>query len=334
MNPRFIGIIVILFLVLPTSELFAETISIRPMSHDGSPTKIYCSMAILDIDEISDANQNFTVNLYARCRWKDPREAHQNSGKVIKDLKEIWHPRLFFLNRQKLFSSAPNVVEISQDGSIVYRNKFWGDFSQPLNLRDFPFDTQELKITIVYSGSEEFGEVIILQDPETQSFIVDEHSVADWEVVSSQVDNESMVLPTGEKAAAFTMTFTAKRISTYYMIKSIAPLLMILALSWVVFWLDPSEGAQLGVAVTTCLTVIAYHLALSSTLPRIPYLTHLDVFVFGATFLVFLAMLEVVITTSLAKNGRVDSALKLDRYSRFVFPGLLALIILYAFFLR
>lgn len=101
------------------------------------------------------------------------------------------------------------------------------------------------------------------------------------------------------------------------------PLLMIVLLSQVVFWLSPSEGgSQLGVAVTSFLTVIAYHVALNSRLPEISYLTKLDVCVFWGTSLVFLAMIEVVVTTGLAQKGRKELAQKLDRKCRVIFPGL------------
>jgi len=45
------------------------------------------------------------------------------------------------------------------------------------------------------------------------------------------------------------------------------------------------------------------------------FLTHFDVFVLGATLLVFLAMIEVVTMTGLARSGKVESARKLDRIS-------------------
>ena len=66
-------------------------------------------------------------------------------------------------------------------------------------------------------------------------------------------------------------------------------------------------------------------------LPEIPYLTRLDIFVFGTTFLVFLAMIEVVITTGLARTERVKTARWMDRMSRLLFPGALALVIFSAF---
>ncbi len=330
---RVLGFVLALLLAAP--ELMAASIFERPVPEGGGPTAVYCALAILDLDNISDADQNFTLNLFTLCRWSDPREAHDGTGNIAKNLDEVWHPHLVFLNRQKVWSARPDVVVISPVGEVSHRQNLWGDFSQPMDLRAFPLDTQTFKIQLIPAGSEEFGEITLFQDPVFSSFIVEEYSVADWEILENEVSTEPRILPTGEYVAAFALAFTARRLSNHYLIKLIAPLLMILALSWMVFWLDPTEGAaQLGVAVTTCLTVIAFHLALGSNLPKIPYLTHLDVFIFGATLLVFLAMIEVVTTTGLARTGRVSTARWLDRISRLVFPALLAGIGMYAFVWR
>ena len=326
------ALIVAVFCFLFSSLLLADLALEQGSVAEDGPTKIYCQMAILDLDQINDADQNFSASLFVSCRWNDPREAHEGPGKITKNLNEAWHPSLFFLNPQRIWQQLPDSLDISPSGDVVQRQKVWGDFSQPLNLRDFPLDTQTLEITLVAARSDDFADIELLQDPESPSFLAERFSVADWKIIDSGVRAEPLVLPTGEKAEAFAFVFTAQRLTNYYLVKFIAPLLMILVLSWVVFWIDPTEGgAQLGVAVTTCLTVIAYHLSLSSRLPKIAYLTHLDVFVFGATLLVFLAMIEVVTTTGLARSGRVDTARRLDRTSRLLFPSALALVGLYSF---
>jgi hypothetical protein len=304
----------------------------RPVPDDGGATRIHAAIGVLDVDEISDANQNFTVNLFVRFRWLDPREAHGGAGKIVRDIDEVWSPRLVFLNRQRIWSSLLPIVEISPEGEVIFRQQFWGDFSQPMNLHDFPFDTQVFEIRATAAGAEEFGELEIVQDPEAASFIVDSYSVADWKVLGSDVNSDPIEIAAIGRTEAFTFSFTARRLSNHYLIKIIAPLLMIAVLSGVVFWLDPTEGgSQLGVAVTAFLTVIAYHIALSSKLPEISYLTRFDVFVFGVTMLVFLAMIEVVVTTGLARSERVGTARWLDRVCRVVFPATLAIIAIYAF---
>ena len=58
----------------------AASIFERPVPEGGGPTAVYCALAILDLDNISDADQNFTLNLFTLCRWSDPREAHDGTG--------------------------------------------------------------------------------------------------------------------------------------------------------------------------------------------------------------------------------------------------------------
>ena len=312
--------------------LTAALVFERPVPEGGGPTEIRCAIAVLDVDEINDARQNFTVNVFTRFQWMDPREAHGGTGKILRDLNEVWHPYLLLVNRQRTWSSMGKNVEITPDGTVVFREQFWGDFSQPMNLHDFPFDRQVFTVQVVEAGPEEFGDLKLVQDPDMPSFMVDTYSVADWEIVHYETKSDPYVVPTGGQVESFSFLFTAERLSNHHLIKIITPLLLIVIMSWVVFWLDPSAGgSQLGVAVTSFLTVIAYHMTLSSRLPKIPYLTRLDVLVFGSTLLVFLAMIEVVITTGLARNERVKTARWMDRVSRFLFPGILALVGLYAF---
>jgi hypothetical protein len=233
---------------------------------------------------------------------------------------------------QKSWSNLKTKVEVSPEGDVVLRQQLWADFSQPMNLHDFPFDQQDLEIRVIPGGADAFDEVTFVQDPEFQTLIVENYSVPDWTVLGHQSGVDPLVMPNGKQLASYTLNFSAKRLSNHYVIKVIAPLLMILMLSWVVFWLDPSAGdSQLGVAVTCFLTVIAYHIALASKLPEIPYLTRLDGFVFSATVLVFLAMIEVVITTGMARNERVKGARWLDRVCRLIFPAALAIGALYSF---
>ena len=71
------------------------------------------------------------------------------------------------------------------------------------------------------------------------------------------------------------------------------PLLLMVIVSWSVFWFDPPEvSSQVQIAVTTILTIIAFALAISLTLPRVPYLTFADAFFLTCYIFAFVAMLE------------------------------------------
>ena len=125
----------------------------------------------------------------------------------------------------------------------------------------------------------------------------------------------------GERDDVFVFSFRAERIYNHYVIKFIVPLILIVMMSWIVFWIDPKEsGSQLSVAVTAALTLIAYHIALAGKLPDIPYLTRMDMFLFGSTLLVFSTLVEVVLTSRLAKGGHGLLAHRIDSWCRFLFP--------------
>jgi hypothetical protein len=151
--------------------------------------------------------------------------------------------------------------------------------------------------------------------------------VTDWEIQEWQGKSQDLELTRNNAVPGFVFTFRAERIYNNYLIKFIIPLILISAMSWVVFWIDPTEsGSQLSVAVTTVLTLIAYNIALSSKLPEIPYLTRMDLLLFGSTLLVFSALIEVVFTSRLAKTGRLELARKTDLTCRILFPAMYLLI--------
>jgi hypothetical protein len=105
--------------------------------------------------------------------------------------------------------------------------------------------------------------------------------------------------------------------------KVILPLFLIVLMSWSVFWIDPSSaGTQIAVATTSMLTLIAYRFAIDSQVPKVSYLTKMDQFIVVGTVLVFLTLMQVVLTSRLAQLGREKLAKRIDRFSRLIFPGM------------
>ena len=95
---------------------------------------------------------------------------------------------------------------------------------------------------------------------------------------------------------------------------------------------SPKEsGSQISVAITAMLTLIAYRFSIGSLVPKVSYLTRLDYFILGSTLMVFLSLLLVVITSNLAKSNQTQLALRIDRWSRIIFPSMLLFVTLFAF---
>ena len=301
-----------------------------PPTH--KPTPVWMTVFIIDVDEVDNADQSFKVNVFFQARWRDPRLAHRQAGKVRRPLIDLWNPGLQIVNQQRVYSTFPEIAEIDPTGEVTYRQRVWGSFSQPLDLRNFPFDRQRFNIQLVaepYSPEE----IELKQDPQGKSGIADALSFPDWKVIRWIARGETYLPnPHVDPLAGFVFAFDTDRRGGYFVLKIIVPLILIVAMSWVVFWIDPKDGStQITVAITTILTFIAYQFSVSNQVPRVSYLTRLDLFILVSTALIFASLIIVVVTTALARQGRGNPALTLDRWARILFPVIFAVVIVWTF---
>ena len=293
----------------------------RPVEDDDGPTKIYVAMVLLDVDEVDTAGQNFTANLFAEVRWQDSRLSHPGPGQRVLPIDAVWYPQLLFVNQQKVWATLSPVVRVSPSGEVLYRQRVWGPFSQPLDVREFPFDVQEFEMRVACAGAS-MEEVLFLPDPQTPSGLAKRFSLPDWQVLDWKLNFDPYrPMGSGQGAASVASVFRAKRHASHYVLKVILPLILIVAMSSIVFWIDPSQaGSQVGVATTSMLTLIAYRFMVGGSVPAVPYLTRLDYFILGSTLLVFAALIQAVVTSTLAARNRAVGARRIDVWCRILFP--------------
>jgi len=313
-----VGLLTVVGLWAPTTRADVS----RP--GDGkTPVRVAISIFLLDLDGVDNVNQSFEANVFYMASWNDPRLAHAGPGKISRSLNDVWHPRLQIVNQQNTWNTFPKVVKIDPRGNVVYRQRLWGNFSQPLELKNFPFDSQKMQITIIAAG---YGpdEVVMVPYGQISSGIGPALSIPDWDIVEWQAaaGEFETSLKLKEYMASFTLSFEAQRRYHFYVVKVIIPLMLIMAMSWVVFWMDPKAGggAQIGISVTAMLTLIAYTFSVGTNLPKVPYLTRIDYFILSSTILVFLALVEVTTNNYLARVDRLELARRIDNTSRVVFP--------------
>jgi hypothetical protein len=299
----------------------------HPNAASGEPTVVKVRYVVLDIDGVDSAVQNFTMNLFYKGEWMDPREAHGGDAPIHKALADVWNPNIQITNRQKIFKTMDEVAKVYPDGKVEVVQRVWGDFSQILDLKNFPFDSQNFDVTLV-SVAHSTDEVQLVLDESDASGISPQFSLPDWEILGHKAwGHNTSIFTNMDEAAMFTISLEAKRHNEYYIIKVILPLFLIVAMSWIVFWIDPEQaGTQIGVATTSMLTLIAYRFSIDSLVPAVSYLTRMDTFILSSTLLVFATLGEAVITSVLTKHGKAKLATKMDQWCRLIVPaGFLAL---------
>ena len=322
----------LLVVLLAMSIQFARgadlpTVIDRPIT-GGGPTQVSVGIWIADITSIDSAQQSFTAEIAVVLRWKDPRLAHTGNGVVRYPLEQVWHPRIAVVNETNSVSRKfPDLVEVEPDGRVTYRQRYAGAFSQPLRLRSFPFDRQTFRLQFV-AVRYRANEVQFVPDQDwidnglkQAGGIATSIALPDWTIESWNTKSLSYALAPGFEYSGYAFEFTASRNAQHYVWKVILPLVLIVIMSWAVFWIDPvTSNSQISIAVTSMLTLIAYRYAVDTQVPRLPYMTRIDLFFLVSTLLVFFSLIEVLVTTILDNNQQTERAKKIDRYCRVIFP--------------
>lgn len=295
---------------------------------DSGPTPVSVGIWIADVSRIDSADQTFDANVAVVMSWRDPALAHTEPGVKHYTLRDIWHPDWLVADATaKLRYSFPEVADVDADGTVTYRQRLVGNFSQKLDLHAFPFDRATFRIHFVMFGQKPTdiaflpNAALVAQGLATGAGTAPDLTLQDWRIT----DTSARVLPydvaPGFQFAGYAVEFRAQRLAQYYVVKVIIPLFLIVIMSWAVFWVDPTlRGSQISIAVTSMLTLIAYRFSVGSETPKLPYLTSLDTFILVSSILVLLALIQVVATGRLVSSQRLDLARRIDRWSRYAFP--------------
>ena len=323
---------ILLFLIYINPSAAEENLIYNRPGPENKPTEVKIGVIALDIENIDGATQTFTANVFMILQWEDLRLVNATKANRPLNLTDVWNPRIQIVNQRKLFKTYPDVVEISPEGIVSYIQRYWGTFAYPMNLKDFPLDGHSFEIKIVTSASD-FDNIKFVIDEENTG-IGDPLTVTDWKILKWELFPTSIHIAEGlTTLTGVVYKFEGKRLLGFYIIKVLLPLAMIIFMSWIIFFVNPVHvGPKISIAITAMLTLIAYRFLLGNFLPKISYITRMDYFLLGSSFLVFGVLIQTAITAKLTENEKLESAKAVDFWSRIIFPIFFVLIILASFF--
>ena len=291
----------------------------------GEPVEVAVGFRLIDVTQIEDISQTITADFLLLKTWRDTRLSALAGCQFAPE--RIWTPKIDVVNSGRLFDRLQERVEILEGGEVRYLQRLRGAIVFPYQARRFPFDRHEIAISLL---SVEFGldDVAIVVEEQITGASDEGFNIPDWDITGLRTETGPFFMEVYQRDhARLDVIVSAERRSGYYVWKILMPLVLIVAMSWTVFWIDPAHfGAQVSMSSASMLTLIAFHFAMVSILPPLSYFTVLDSFIAASTFIVFLALIESITTSYLVSCDRREIALKMDRVCRWVFPASFALI--------
>jgi Neurotransmitter-gated ion-channel ligand binding domain/Neurotransmitter-gated ion-channel transmembrane region len=305
-----------------------------PPPTEGGPVKVSVALHVLNLSSIDEVTERFQLTGYLLAQWRDSRLSYQPSGRADKFRAlmpdSVWRPKLVIINVATTRHTDEESLRVEPNGMVSYVERFDAVLTSTFRLKSFPFDAQKLEVIIhpftVQQSSVTFvpNQLPVWTAAEFNSY----SSLESWRFNSITFEIGSAASQFGKNTMAEArFEIAVQRRYGFYLWKVFLPLLLMVIVSWSVFWFDPPEvSSQVQIAVTTILTIIAFALAISLTLPRVPYLTFADAFFLTCYIFAFVAMLELTAVHIAYRNDRRKVATRIRRTARWLVPASFALI--------
>ncbi len=292
----------------------------------GPPTEINIGIYLLDIDQIDDVTQRFSVDMLVNAAWLDARlarpDAERTGGYRTIPLSGIWTPRILILNDRGMSPQLPRVAQVDDLGNVEYRQRLFGELSVDLLFEEFPFDVQRLPIDIIsywYSSDEIHFSLNAEISGDDGSF-----SEEGWDLrVLGPEFGEFTLSAEWIARPRLTYVIEAERNTRYYFWTMFLPMSLIVLMAWSAFWLQPDlVPSRIAISTASIFSLIALGFSIRLNLPAISYLTRADLFLIGCTLMIFLALGAAVIGSRWASADRMEHALRLNTAARWIYLAL------------
>mmetsp|Transcript_47281 Transcript_47281/g.110579 ORF Transcript_47281/g.110579 Transcript_47281/m.110579 type:complete len:359 (-) Transcript_47281:53-1129(-) len=200
-------------------------------------------------------------------------------------------------------STAPSIEDtkptvVKEPNAVKLRWVIAGEFSESLELENFPFDNQELSVTIRVGMPCRAGKPQIRFRDSGQSRVV----LNVFNLVNTWMPPDKVVVKTGftDPSKNFQghvfptakISVNLQRIPWFYVSNIVVPMATIVLMSACSLSIDPNDVAgRLSASLTLVLTAVAYKYIVAQMVPNIGYNTWLDWYVLMCwAFLVFIVL--------------------------------------------
>ena len=292
-----------------------------------SAREIGVAVEVLSLGDIQTAQQSFEATLILAFEWFPTDEEVAEFKENPKEWQPAWSPRFVLANAVSndmnvQMNKAGRAYSMLKNGTkdnferlislpdgheyiITVRYNIVATFIEELNLRNFPFDCQDIKIVLRSTQPVETA-IFVPHFRRAKFFKLSTKyiTLSDWYLQPSKVTFRL----SGVTDSMFTENFRysvvassimLQRNPNYYLQRVVGLLFIITGCTALCFCLDPVEEAsdRLGLLFTLLLTAVAFMFIITADLPKVSYMTLMDKYIISC----FLVITGAAFEATLAK---------------------------------
>ena len=301
---------------------------------DG-PVVVRLGYYLTDVNLIDEGNQRFEAEGVLTLGWQDDRKAFDPESQGVQEkifqgnyqISEVaagWWPQVVLANESGLYQRQGVLLRQRYDGHMTYVEEMNALVEMAIELRRFPFDRENFEMVFEVLG---FGkdEVVLQHDSSTSGTPEGGISISEWNLERLQVESGAYIMAYAdgiqEEKSVAVAKLTLARNPGFMLRVVVLPMALLVMLSWSVFWMDrESLGNRMDISFIGILTVVAYQIMVSSTLPRIPYFTLMSAFIYISFLTMSASVVMNLVVGRFDQTGRRTLGDRLDQVCRWAFP--------------
>ena len=316
---------------LPTA---ATEVTKLGLPNENGPVVVRAAFHLHDINDIDDEAETFHFTGVLSLTWQDARLAFDPSRAQVaekiyqgsyqfNELSPAWYPQVVLANESGLYEKHGILLRVRPDGTSMLIETVTAIAEANINMRRYPFDTQRLDAVFEVLGFDR-NEVVLEAQAVPDTAAGQEIRISQWEFTGLHVssgDHSAPYVGTGGTASTFVVSIEVERQSFFMLRLVVLPLVLIVMLSWSVFWMDRSSlGDRISVSFIGILTAVAYQMVVSEILPQIAYMTLMHAILNFSFFTMCATVVINLVVGGLDTRGNIQAGDRLDHRCRVIFP--------------
>ncbi|XP_061910493.1 gamma-aminobutyric acid receptor subunit delta [Entelurus aequoreus] len=267
----------------------------------GPPVNVSMAIEVASIDHISEANMEYTMTVFLRQSWHDDRLSYNHTNKTLgldsRFVDKLWLPDTFIVNAKSAWFHDVTVenklIRLQPNGVILYSSRITSTVACDMDLTKYPMDEQECMFDLESYGYS--SEDIVYHWSESQRHIhgLEKLELSQFTITDYRFVTEIMNFKSAGRFPRLSLRFQLRRNRGVYIIQSYMPSILLVAMSWVSFWISQTAvPARVTLGITTVLTMTTLMVSARSSLPRASAIKALDVYFWICYVFVFAALIE------------------------------------------
>ncbi|XP_074547859.1 gamma-aminobutyric acid receptor subunit gamma-1 isoform X1 [Halichoeres trimaculatus] len=264
------------------------------------PTVIETAVYVNSIGPVDPINMEYTIDIFFAQTWYDSRLKFNSTMKQLmlnsNMVGKIWIPDTFFRNSRKSdahWITTPNrLLRLWSNGRVMYTLRLTINAECYLKLHNFPMDEHSCPLEFSSYGYPK--NEIMYRWQRRAVEVADQRYWRLYQFAFVGLRNTSDVAHTQSgEYVIMTIFFDLSRRMGYFTIQTYIPCSMIVVLSWVSFWINKDAvPARTSLGITTVLTMTTLSTISRKSLPKVSYVTAMDLFVSVCFIFTFAALME------------------------------------------